>query len=225
MPQPRKRDRGPAAKPPAEPSTNGNGADPGKASPFLVQLPGAGQLTLLSAEEVSWWNGNRDEYVRDYGLEKANDLMLLGALLTQGLIMFRAQNDLASDDKAKSQQAQGRIQKAAEEIRGIEKALGIDKKSREAGGQHNVKDYVATLKRAAHAKGIHISERTLAYEALAMEARWKIRVLRNGDAEDRRHHNISEETIISWLETELAGLEEKDKEWAREKGAVFVGKL
>lgn len=169
------------------------------------------------------WDSTHKRYIADYHLTKANDLILLGAILSQALIMYRAQVDLS--DPKKAQPAQAKIQKTAEEIRSLEKALGIDKKTREAGGQHTVLDYITRAKRAAHEKGVHISDRVKAYEALAMEARWKIRLLRNGDDEDRRHHGITEKAIINWLEGELADLEEKDKKWAREKGRIFVGRL
>lgn len=194
-------------------------------SQHVVLLPAGGQLVLKTSEEVVFWNDTKKRYTEDYGLAKANDLLLLGAILSQALIMFRAQNDLASTKPTVVNAAQGRIQKSAEEIRDLEKALGIDKKTREAGGQHTVADYVTRLKRAAHAKGIHIADRTRAYEHFAMGLRWRIRVLRNADPEDQREMGVSRETVIAWAEQQLAELEEKDKAWAKDKGAVFVGKL
>lgn len=190
---------------------------------FTVQLPGGGVLTLASADEVDMWNETKDRYIRDYRLTRTNDLILLGALLSQVLTLYRAQKDLSDEKKAGG--AQAMITKAATEIRTAEKALGIDKASRERGGQHTVSDYITTVKRAAHAKGVHISERVKEYERVAMEARWKIRLLRNGDVEDRQYHRITESSIIDWLEKELSKLEEKDKEWAKEQSAIWVGKL
>lgn len=190
---------------------------------YTVDLPAGGQLDLESAEEVSLWNEHATRYIDDFGLIKQNDLMLLGAILTHALTMFRAQQMLS--DPKKMAEAQNRIIKASEQIRELEKALGIDKKTREAGGQHTVGSYVGTLKRAAHAHGIRISKRTKAYEGFVMELRWRVRLLRNGDEEDRRHHGVSEKEIINWVETKLAELEEADKTWAQEQGAVFVGRL
>jgi hypothetical protein len=190
---------------------------------FMVDLPAGGRMPLRTADEMELWQRSARRYSEDYGLEKANDRVLLGAILSQQIAMYRAQMDLA--DEKKANQASQRIERAAEEIRKLEKALGIDKKTREAGGQHTVVDYVTRLKRAAHSKGVHISERVKAYEALAMEARWKIRVLRNADEEDRRHHGLTPETFITWLERELHKLEERDKGWAKEQGRIFVGRL
>lgn len=192
-------------------------------SQFKVENPGGGTLTLGNAEEVQLWNDTAQQYIDEYGFTKVNDMVILGTILTFRLDIYRAQADMTDPKKVSA--ASSRILKLSGEMRELEKALGIDKKSREAGGQHTVADYISNLKRAAHEKGIHISERVRAYEGLAMEARWKIRLLRNGDTEDRRHHDISERSIVDWLEKELAKLEDRDKEWAREKGRIFVGKL
>lgn len=208
--------------PPLADDLNGNGS-PGTAAQFVVELPAGGHFKLNNAEEVEQWERTCARYIDDYSLVKTNDLVLLGAIVSQVLAMYRAQNELSDPKKAGA--AVSLIGKCSEQIRELEKALGIDKKTREAGGQHTVQDYLTRVKRAAHAKGVRISERTKAYEAFTMELRWKLRVLRNGDAEDRRHHGLTEKTVINWAEQELAALEEKDKDWAREKGAVFVGTL
>lgn len=191
---------------------------------FSVDLPAGGQLTLKNADEVDMWQSNASKYINDYGLAKQNDLVLLGAILIQGIHMYRAQQNLALGG-TKLAENQNAIVKAAEQIQQLEKSLGIDKKSREAGGQHTVANYVERLKRAAHEKGVHLADRTKAYEKFAMEMRWKIRLLRHGDPEDRQHHGISEDAIVTWAEEELGKLEAADKKWAREKGAVFTGKL
>lgn len=188
-----------------------------------VDLPAGGRLGLKTADEVQLWQESARKYIADYGISKTNDLVLLGAILSQNIAMYRAQLDLGDPKKANA--AVTLIGRTSEQIRELEKALGIDKKTREAGGQHTVADYVTRLKRAAHAKGVRIAERVKAYEAFNMELRWKLRLLRNGDDEDRAYHNLSPESICKWAENELAKLEAADKKWANEKGKVFVGRL
>lgn len=192
-------------------------------SPYRVDLPAGGSLDLNDVDEVQLWNESGKRFVDDYDITKTNDLVLLGALLTQTIHMYRSQREMNDPKKASS--AQNSMIKAATEIRDLEKALGIDKKTREAGGQHTVGDYVKNLKLAAHERGVHISKRTIAYEEFAMELRWRVRLLRNGDSEDRQYHGISEKSIVTFIETELARLEEIDKTFAREKGKLFVGRL
>jgi hypothetical protein len=211
---------------------------------FEVELPAGGRLHLHSLEEVELWEESAKRYVQDYQLTQQNDLLLLGAVLSQQLAMFRAQqrmNGMAPELDEKGvptgdyirrelkvsdmSAAQSTIVKASVEIRELEKALGIDKKTREAGGAHNVQNYVQTLKAAARQYGLHLSHRMQAYEAVMMEARWKIRLLRNGDAEDRRYHNLTDKTFVDWLEKELKRLEGVDQQFAREKHAVFIGRF
>lgn len=222
-------------------NSSGSSAAP---SAYEVDLPAGGKLVLQSQDEVDMWDQSASKYVKDYHLNKANDLVLLGAILSQQLALFRAQQRLngmvPEFDKAgvptgryitttpspkDMSVAQGQILKAGGEIRELEKALGIDKKTREAGGQHTVGDYVKSLKRSAHQMGVHISQRTKAYEAFVMELRWKIRVLHNGDDEDRKHHNVTTDSILEWAEKELIKLEAVDKKFAKEKGKVYAGKL
>jgi hypothetical protein len=207
---------GPQSQGPAQPPPPPRGQ-------FEVDLPAGGRFRLNSADEVQMWEESAKAYIEDYGLSKANDLMLLGAILSQGIAMFRAQQDLADAKKANT--AVKTIAAASEQIRELEKALGIDKKSREAGGQHTIADYVARIKLAAHQKGVRISERTLEYEAFVMELRWKLRVLHNADAEDRREMGLSEQSVIAWAWQKVNDLEDRDKDWANQKGKVFVGRV
>jgi hypothetical protein len=203
---------------------------------FEVQRPGGGTLTLTTQQEVDVWDSLREKYIKEYGLTKANDLALLGAILSQHLVIFRAEQAMngmtpeldhgkvptgrykheppSNNELAAAQKA---IISSSKEIRELESSLGIDKKTREAGGQHTVADYIATAKKAAHQMGIHIAERTLAFEEFCMELKWKLRLLKNGDEEDRAYHELSPEKLLEWAESELARLEQVDKE--------FLGKL
>jgi hypothetical protein len=190
------------------------------------------------------WEKAEEHYRRDYALDKANDLVLLGAILTQQLALFRAQqevNGMKPDfdaqglpqgtysrtalKPAEMKAAQDVVMRASKEIRELEQTLGIDKKTRDAGGKQTTADYIAELKRAGLEFGIHISKRVIAYEAFAMELRTKLRILANADQEDKEYEDVSEEKILEWARNELAKLEEIDKEFAQEKGKVFVGRL
>lgn len=211
---------------------------------YEVARPGGGKLILISQDEVEVWEELRDKYIRDYALTKANDLALLGAILSQHLVIFRSEQKLngmipeldhggvptgrykhepPKDSEITS--AHKAIGSASKEVRELESSLGVDKKTREAGGQHTVGDYVAKLKKAAHQMGVHISKRTLAYEEFNMELKWKIRLLENGDEEDKNYHDLSPQKVLEWAGRELARLEEVDKKFAKEKGKVFIGQL
>lgn len=216
----------------------------GHNSALDVELPAGGVLHLQTIEEVQLWEEIRDKYKSEHQLSKTNDLVLLGAILTQNLALFRAQQrlngmepefdannqptgvykkiELKAADLSGSQQV---IIKASAEIRELEKALGIDKKTREQGGTQTVADYVTNLKKLGRIFGVHISRRTLAYEALAMRLRTELRILENADAEDRAHHNVTPDSILKWVREDLGKLEQIDKEFAKTKQAVFLGKV
>ena len=121
--------------------------------------------------------------------------------------------------------AQDVVMRASKEIRELETTLGIDKKTRDSGGKQTTADYIAELKRAGLQFGVHISKRVLAYEAFAMELRTKLRILANADDEDKAYEDVSEEKVLEWSRNELAKLEQVDKDFADEKGKVFVGRL
>lgn len=211
---------------------------------FEVTMPsGLGQLHLHTVDEVELWNKTSDQYKRDYNLVRVNDLVMLGSILTQNLALFRAQqringmeaeldaNNVPTGKYVKTKVGTAEltslhdlVRKSSAEIRELEKSLGIDKKTREAGGTETVRDYVQGLKRAAHQMGLHISRRVQAYEAFVMEFRTKLRMLDNLDDEDKAYEGISPEKVLEWCRSELGRLEEVDKRFAREKGKLFIGK-
>lgn len=213
---------------------------------YRVELPAGGVLHLQTPDECDFWEMSWERYREEYVADqmKQNDLIALGQLLQQQIILFRAQtaiNGMAPEvdgsgvptgsykrvelDGAEVSAWQKTMASAAQEMRELEKQLGIDKKTRESGGAQTVASYIQVLKRAAHQRAVHISKRTLEYERVINEARVRLRLLYHGDAEDRKYHNITPKTILDWLQSECARLEEVDKKHNRDKGKLWVGKL
>lgn len=211
---------------------------------FEVELPSGGKMYLQSAEEVELWDKSHARYIEDYHLSKTNDLVLVGAILQQQITLYRAQcalngiepeldgagvptgryrqRDIDADESDKWQRV---LNTASDQIQKVEKALGIDKVSREAGGAVTVENYLRTLKRAAHERGVHVLERVKFIEAFAMELKTKLRILNNADAEDRAYHDITPEKILEWATEQLTEMERLDMKFAREKGKLYIGKL
>jgi hypothetical protein len=211
---------------------------------FKVELPAGGFLHLQTPDEVDFWKKSQERYSEEYTLSKQNDLIALGQLLQQQVILFRAQtaiNGMEPDtdskgiptghykrvdlDAGETLAWQKTMTSASVEMRALEKSLGIDKVTREAGGTHTTDNYIKTLKRAAHQRGIHIAKRTLEYERLVNELRVRLRLLYSGDEEDRKYHGITPKTLLDWLKEECVRLEEVDKKHNNEKGRLFLGKL
>jgi hypothetical protein len=211
---------------------------------FEVELPAGGKMYLQSADEVELWAKSMERYMEDYHLANVNDLHMLGAILQQQVLAFRATRALngMTPELDNNQVPTGRyatqaldaddmgkytkiLNTATGEIRALEKQLGIDKASREADGAVSTQAYLRTLKRAAHARGIHITKRLVAYEGFINDLRWRLRVLENADAEDKAYHDITPEKVLDWAREELAGLEQVDKDFAHEFGKLYIGKL
>jgi hypothetical protein len=211
---------------------------------FEVEMPAGGKMYLQSDEEVELWDKTMERYMDDYHLTNINDLHLLGAILQQQVLLFRSQrmlNGMEAEldnagvptgryiqhklDAEQTVAAQKLMNTATTQITSLERTLGLTKEQREAGGQVSVPNYIRTLKRAAHARGIHISKRVIAYEKFVQDFSWRLRVLQNADAEDRAYHDLSPEKLCDWARDQIAELAEVDRKFAREIGALYVGKL
>lgn len=211
---------------------------------FEVEAPAGGKLILRSQEEVDLYEEMAKAYKRDYRLTRQSELVLLGSILSQALALHRAQQDMSGmiplrdaggvptgEYERKELKPTDRaaitkvISEATKDIRDTEKALGIDKKSRDAGNQESVSAYISNLKRAAHRMGVHIHKRVFKYESFSNELRWRLRLLKNGDDEDKKYHDISPEKICAWAEGELKEIEEFDKQFAKSQSKLFGGKL
>jgi hypothetical protein len=210
---------------------------------FRVELPGGGGgIHLQSVEEMDRWQTLATAYAEQYDLRKINDLTNLGTLLIQHITMYRAQQALSGrvpevDDEelptgryiskvlkpAELRAFQDQINSASKEIREIEKAMGIDKKSRDNAGDESLKAWLTAMKARAHRYGLHISRRVTAQEEFVNELKWRVRLNEVGDAEDNHYEDTTNEGIVKWCREQLAELEEKDKKFAQEEGALVLG--
>lgn len=211
---------------------------------FVVDVPGGGTIHLQSEDEVDRWNTLSASYRRDYKLTKINDLANLGIILQQHLAIYRAQVGLSGmaqgfDEEglptgvwtkveltaADRKRFNDEIGSASKDIRDTEKGMGIDAKSRSQSGDETVRDYVGRLKNFGFEYGVHVSERVIAFENFVNELRWRVRLEKNGDAEDKAYEECGAEQICEWARDELNRLEEVDKEFAKDKGKLALGKF
>lgn len=211
---------------------------------FEVELPAGGKVPLQTIEEVEVFEAARDSYLHDFRIQHHSDKLAIGSLIMMHLEVFRNQQrlngmeaevDAAGVPTGRYVKAQMKptdktaalsvLLKVQGEIRDAEKALGVDKKTRDAGGQHEVRDYIGEVKSAAEIWGVHLSRRYQAYDAFARALRVKIHMLDNLDAEDLQHENISVDTILGFCRASLERLVEADKKFAAEKGRLIVGRV
>jgi hypothetical protein len=217
---------------------------PANVTDYAVDLPAGGKLHLQSPDEVELWNKARDRILSEYVLRKHNDLINLGALLQQQVILYRCQvaiNGMEAQidangvptgayrridlDTSDIMGYQKTLTECAKEIGRLEKALGIDKVTREAGGAHTLESYIKTLKKAAHDRGIHITTQIYEYQRVMKELNWKLRLLYRGDSQDRQYHSVTPKSVLDWLWDEVQALDAKDQEWAKTTGKLYIGQL
>ncbi len=210
---------------------------------YRVEMPGGGPMHLQSLEEVDRWQTLGTAYQDQYDLRKINDLTNLGTLLVQHMSLYRAQQALSGrlpeldvDDlptgryvarilkPAELRAYQDQINTVSKEIREIEKAMGVDKKSRDAAGDESAKAWLIAMKARAHRYGLHVSRRFVAQDEFINELKWRIRLnLETGDAEDKNYEDCTDAGIIKWCQRQLAELVEKDQKFAQEEGALVIG--
>lgn len=207
----------------------------------VSELPGGGTVTLMNIGEVNYFETIKSRYLDEFPLTKPNDLSRMSQLIMAELTAYRLMQDAAGQraqydaagnliglavvDPIERDFAMTNLPKVQDEIRKLENALRIDKKTREGSGQHEVKNYIENLKSAAAEYGVHLSERYTYYDETMNELSWMLRVLDNADKEDRDYHKVSEEGILKYVRERLSAKEQMDIDFAKAKQSVWVGSI
>lgn len=209
---------------------------------FEVELPGGGKLNLQTLEEVEAFEDSRDQYLSDYKLTNQSDRLAVNAMLILHMEAFRAAQRLNGMEaevdangiptgRYKKVEVKGQDRAAAlsiliktrESIADTEKSLGIDKRTRDQGGQFDVSTYIGGAKQGAREYGVHLSKRYIAYVGFVMALRTQLRMLRQLDAEDLAEMRLSADSLLEWEWNELMALEAVDQKFAHEKGRLIAG--
>jgi hypothetical protein len=209
-----------------------------------VELPAGGKLHLKTIEELDVFEEARDAYLSDYSLTNQSDKLAVNTMLLLHLEAFRASQringmepeldnagvptgryvnaKISAQDRAS---ALSILMKTRESIADTEKALGIDKRTRDQGGSYDVKTYIDGAKSGAREFGIHLSKRYVAYVTVFKSARTQLRMLRQLDSEDLAEMRLTPESFLKWLWDEMEKLDEVDRKFAHEKGRLIVGRV
>jgi hypothetical protein len=213
-------------------------------SVYHERLPHGGTITLQNPEEVAYFRGLKKEYEAEYAslLLKPNDRNRLSQLINFELIAHRYTQRMMGTvnvydgngnitgiekvDPVEMNLITQNLPKVQDEIRKLEGALKIDKRTREGSGEGDIRNYMETLKKAAINYKVHLSKRYEAYDEFVNETRWRLRVIRDADNEDRAYHGLdTPEKFFDWMNEQLRELEEIDKEFAVNKQALWLGKV
>jgi len=211
---------------------------------YHEKLPHGGTITLQNPEEVSYFRELRKTYEEEYAtlLLKPNDKNRLSQLIGFELMAHRltqrmmgAVNTYDDDgnitgieriDPVEMANISAMLPKVQDEIRKLESALKIDKRTREGSGEGDIRNYMETLKKAAIQYKVHLSKRYTANDEFVNELRWRMRVFTTADQEDRAYHGIDTvEKLHEWVGQSLLELEEIDKDFAVNKQSLWIGKV
>lgn len=215
-----------------------------------VEMLAGGEAYLLSDAEVDRWQTLSEHYVNDFGIEYTNDKAMLDTILQQQMLVFRSQQKLNGltpqfDEDglptggmkyqelkpAERDREQAALIAATKEVRLMETALGLDKKTRDASGQQTLESFIAKLREVGHEYGIHIVERTKAFEFFVNELSWRVRINETGDDEDKAYKlqddafDCTDNGILGWTRENLETLREIDRQFAHQKGKLYTGKV
>ena len=209
---------------------------------YHEKMPNGGTITMLNPEEVAYYREMRSKYEKEYAglLTKPNDINRLSQLLsfeltahryTQRMVGSVTQYNDAGEvvgielvDALEMASISQTLPKVQEEIRKLEQALKIDKRTREGSSEGDIKNYMESLKRAAIQYKVHLSERYTAFDEFVNELKWRMRVLANPDEEDRKYHGVeTAEKLCVWIEGQLNDLTEIDKKFANDKQSLWTG--
>lgn len=211
---------------------------------YHEKLPHGGTINLQNPEEVSYFRELMKEYKTEYAslMNKPNDRNRLSQLITFELIAHRYTQRMMGTvnvydqmgnvkgvekiDPVEMNLISQNLPKVQDEIRKLESALKIDKRTREGSGEGDIRNYMENLKKAAINYKVHLSKRYVAYDNFVNELRWRMRVIHNADNEDRAYHNLdTPEKLQDWIDEQLNELDSVDKAFGKDKQSLWVGKI
>lgn len=196
---------------------------------YPVVTPSGGDLSLLTSEEADWYCDRRDQYMAQNKFTNQSDLADLDRVLLMETMINRWSTWMSRgfdymQARVDERQIQKSISDYSKELRQVKKALGIDKATRDKDKQDSVGDYIETLLRRAREFGVHRNQQyekavTLIYEVKAM-----VRMYDKCDEEERNELDLSPESIMEWIRTNMVeewdeideAFRENQKAWIRE---------
>lgn len=196
---------------------------------YPVVTPSGGDLSLLTSEEADWYCERRDQYMKQNKFTNQSDLADLDRVLLMETMINRWSTWMSRgfdymQARVDERQVQKSISDYSKELRQVKKALGIDKATRDKDKQDSVGDFIENLLRRAKEFGVHRNQQyekavTLIYEVKAM-----VRMHDKCDEEERKELDLSPESIMEWIRTNMVeewdeideAFRENQKTWIRE---------
>lgn len=205
---------------------------PAQQNPYGIQLysvrtPAGSELNLQTAEEADWYEDRRDRYLNDNQFPNVSDLQDLDRVLLFEVMIYRwslwlTQGFDYMHARVDEGQLKSNIKEYSTELRLLKLALGIDKATRDKEKGESLADYTQHLLQRAKEFGYHRNEQyeivvTKFYEMTAM-----IKTYDRCDDEERAQLDLSQESILEWIRTNVIKPFDEHAEAFRKNQAIWV---
>ncbi len=181
--------------------------DPEELTPYVATLPSGEPFPVMTSHEVAWVEHRSRRYATELDFTTLVDRDTLDHLVRLKLLSHRYQTWVAAGKNYSNQPVvpgdwRPSIIAYAQEIRQIEKGLGIDKPTRDkAKGEGSLSAYISALLLRARAFGILRSKQLARALTLVKELQTLVVFYDNCTPTERAKFKASEAAIVNWVRT------------------------
>lgn len=198
---------------------------------FEVLGPSGSTYTVLSPEEVAYWEDKSSRYLSDNHFINVSDLQEVDRMMMMELMTWRWANWISTgkdywNDPVDEAALQKQLKEFSTELRLIKKGLGIDKGTRDKDKGDSVSDYLENLRRRAKEFGYHREQQLSKSLVLFNELRSLVTLMDNCTPDEQREMHCSQEDVFSWIrETAIPEYEAIDEHFRRNQQRLWVRTL
>lgn len=173
---------------------------------FTVTTPSGGTFTVLTQEEVHYFNDRAQRYVTDNHFVNVSDQQDVDRMLIMELMCWRYALWLSQERDYWGQGVDlDALKKAvaeySKELRLLKKSLGIDKAQREKEKGESVADYLENLRVRAKEFGVMREQQLTKALTLFKELQALMTFHDNCDEIERREQDMEAEDVLDWIRT------------------------
>lgn len=194
---------------------------------FTVRTPTGSDLNLQTTEEADWYEDKRDRYLADNQFPNVSDLQDLDRVILFEVMIYRwslwlTQGFDYMHSRIDENALRGYIKDYSTELRLLKQTLGIDKATRDKEKGESLADYTASLLQRAKEFGYHRNQQyeivvTKFYEMCAM-----IKTYDRCDEEERALLDLTQESILEWVRTNVIEPFDEHAESFRKEQAIWI---
>lgn len=193
-----------------------------------VETPSGATIYLLNDHEARFYQKTAGKYEEDYKFKNISDLRDLDRLLELETMCHRLSVWTLKNSTYDGGVIPGYINKElrdfSKEVRELKSALGIDKRTREAGQGETIADKWAFVCEKAREFGYHRNEQVIEAYNILNELRAKITLHDNSTDSERNKFDSNIEDILAWLREKFEEFDEIDEAF-RKSQSIWIKQI